>query len=155
MLYRFRGAKNASASSLTKRGRAGIINAEGRCYGRLAHNQSTLNKLTAWVPAERSTSFWGGEEQNHNDNAQTHHETKDKLPNIVSHQQPSPPFKSRVGVITVGQPPYVTAHTSAPPVRRAHSSYRMRRVLSNPAACEGGVFCGQATGPATKSVVVT
>ena len=46
--------------------------------------------LAARVGTGRLTRFWGGEEQNHNDNAQTHHETKENLSQIVSHQHHSP-----------------------------------------------------------------
>ena len=67
--------------------------------------------LTAWIPAERSTNVWGGEEQNRKDNAQTHHEPKEFLPKIVSHPHP-PPLESN----SRGNGPTALYVTSAPSV---------------------------------------
>ena len=44
--------------------------------------------LTARATGQ-SARFWGGEEQNHNDHAQAHHEAKDIPPEFVSRQPPS------------------------------------------------------------------
>ena len=117
----------------------GIIQAEGRCYVTVGPIHTANVPLAARVGTGRLTRFWGGEEQNHNDNAQTHHETKENLSQIVSHQQP-PPLESN----SRGNGPtafYVTAHLLTGLFSPVCLSYRARRILSIPAACKGGVSC--------------
>lgn len=109
-----------------------------------------MKPLAARGPAGRLTRFWGGEEQNHNDNAQAHHESKDKPSEIVSHKH-HPPL---LGICErfVGQPPLCNSAFLASPFGSARLSYPMRRVLSIPAALPGGFFVSSHDNPPPQAV---
>ena len=101
-------------------------------------SHSANKKLAAWGPSGRLTRFWGGEEQNHYNNAQAHHETKDKLSKFVSHKHHSPHFDFARGLwanrLLCNNAP------SVPPGWWAFLLYVLCRFLSNYRVKQGSSF---------------